>query len=80
MGLTGEPVEVPADDRVEHASLVVSDHAVIARALLRGVHGADRLIDVGLDDGPALALGEAFAVLALTLDGEAVHLKVEADA
>lgn len=79
-GLTGEPVEVPADDRIEHASLVVGDHAVVARPLLRGVRGADGLIDVGLDDGPALALGEAFAVLALALDGEAVHLQVQADA
>ena len=78
-GLPCEAVEVPANDRVDLAALKGRHHRVVVGAVHVLLRRGDRLIDVGMHDVPAALLGKGFAVLALPVDGEAVHGSIERD-
>ena len=78
--LTGETVKVVAHNRVEETRLVVLDHTLIGRALLRPIGRGYGLINICLDDLPTAILGEVLAILALTVNSESVHLAIERDA
>src|SRR5699024_9148434 len=78
--LAGQAVEVPADDGVDEARVDVADHAVVGWSRGGFVGGADRLVDVGLDQVPAAVGDNRLAILALTVDGQAVAVPVEGDA
>ena len=71
LGLAHEPVLVVDDHRVDDAFLQVLEHLDVALAGLAGVLGGRQVVvAVLLDDGPAEAAGEGFAVLALPADTE----------
>ncbi len=78
-GLPGEPVQVPADQRVVRAHLVVGHQLVVRRPDLPPIAGADRVVDVLPGDGPPAAPGDLEAGLALTGDSELLAGRVQAD-
>ncbi len=66
----GEPVGVPDDDDGGLALVEVGEHPPVVLAEFPGERG-HVVVDVHLDDIPAVSFGEGFAVLALPVDAEA---------
>lgn len=74
-----QPVGVPGDDDGGGALVEVGEHLPVARALLAAV-GGEVVVDVRLDDVPAVPVGEGLAVFALSVDAEMGAGAVLADA
>lgn len=76
-GLAGQAIEVPTADGVDEARVDVADHSIVGRSRGGFVGGADRLVDVGLDESPAAVGDDRLAVLPLAVDGQSVTVAVE---
>ena len=78
-GRAGQPVDVPADDRVDEPGLDVLPQPLPRWAGLPAVR-RDVVVDVDLGDLPALAVGECSAVLLLPVHAEPGAFTVLGDA
>lgn len=66
-----DAVELPPNNNVELPGVIIGEHALKLRALVRLVIGGFSFVDVGRDDFPSVPFAHAHAVLALSLDSVA---------